>query len=72
MLWGLWQCVCGQVTLSFLQRFINVNTPYEAHREEFNTARTTDESKRVAPFVPSCATQVDAVEAADAAKCYLR
>ncbi|PNW86587.1 hypothetical protein CHLRE_02g092800v5 [Chlamydomonas reinhardtii] len=39
------------------ERFINVNTPYEAHREEFNTARTTDESKRVAPFVPSCATQ---------------
>ncbi|KAG2500983.1 hypothetical protein HYH03_000805 [Edaphochlamys debaryana] len=39
------------------ERFINVNTPYEAHREDFNEGRTVDEGRRVAPFVPCCATQ---------------
>lgn len=43
-----------------LQRFINVNTPYEAHREDFNTGRLTDSRKGVAPapFKYTCASQV--------------
>ncbi|GLC34584.1 hypothetical protein PLESTB_001245500 [Pleodorina starrii] len=39
------------------ERFIGVNTPYEAHRADFNEGRTTDESRSVAPFVPSCSSR---------------
>ncbi|KXZ44307.1 hypothetical protein GPECTOR_69g400 [Gonium pectorale] len=38
-------------------RFIGVDTPYEAHREDFNTGRLADESRRVSPFVPTCSSQ---------------
>ncbi|PNH08693.1 hypothetical protein TSOC_004744 [Tetrabaena socialis] len=43
------------------ERFIGVDSPYEGHRTDFNTGRTTDERRRVAPFVPSCASQVTPV-----------
>ncbi|EFJ52301.1 hypothetical protein VOLCADRAFT_86585 [Volvox carteri f. nagariensis] len=39
------------------ERFIGVDTPYESHRMDFNDGRTTDEDRRVAPFVPTCSSQ---------------
>ncbi|GLI64091.1 hypothetical protein VaNZ11_007263 [Volvox africanus] len=46
-----------QSARSNTERFIGVNTPYESHRTDFNEGRTTDEARRVAPFVPTCSSQ---------------
>ncbi|GFR42386.1 hypothetical protein Agub_g3257, partial [Astrephomene gubernaculifera] len=52
-----------QASRSNAERFTGVDTPYEAHRDDFNEGRTTDEKRRVAPFVPSCASQArDAIQ----------